>query len=72
MSWQSIDTTPAAPNVVLQQLGVTTFPSAATAQNFQYMNHPPPAPAPASSAKSTSGDRAHRHRQMSTNSGPDD
>lgn len=32
------------------------------------MNHPPPASAPASSAKSTGGDRAHRHRQMSTNS----
>ncbi|MGF6809373.1 hypothetical protein OKW30_004499 [Paraburkholderia sp. Clong3] len=46
MSWQSIDTTPAAPNVVLQQPSTTTFPSAANAQNFQYMNHPPPVPAP--------------------------
>ncbi|WP_187631377.1 hypothetical protein [Paraburkholderia sp. UCT31] len=44
MSWQSIDTTPAAPNVVLQQPSPTTFPSAANAQNFQYMNHPPPVP----------------------------
>ena len=63
--------TPATPSVVLQQPGTTNFPSAAIAQNFQYMNHPPPAPAPASSAKSTGGSRGHRHRQMATSSDSD-
>ncbi|WP_233851088.1 hypothetical protein [Paraburkholderia sp. HD33-4] len=63
--------TPAAPSVVLQQPGTTTFPSAAIAQNFQYMNHPPPAPSPASSAKPTGGGRGHRHRQMSASSDSD-
>ncbi|RKE34509.1 hypothetical protein B0G76_0514 [Paraburkholderia sp. BL23I1N1] len=46
----------------------TTFPSASIAQNFQFINHPPPAPAPASSTAPTGGGRGHRHRQMSTDS----
>ncbi|WP_233803048.1 hypothetical protein [Paraburkholderia sp. HP33-1] len=63
--------TPAAPSVVLQQPGAATFPNAAIAQNFQYINHPPVAPAPASSTKTTGGGRGHRHRQMSTSSDSD-
>ncbi|HEX3382793.1 MAG TPA: hypothetical protein VHU21_23755 [Paraburkholderia sp.] len=63
--------TPATPSVVVQQPGTTTFPSAAIAQNFQYMNHPPLAPTPASSPKSTGGGRGHRHRQTSTSSDSD-
>jgi hypothetical protein len=41
--------------------------NAAIAQNFQFMNHPPP-PIPASSVASTGGTRGHRHRQASTDS----
>jgi hypothetical protein len=54
------------PGDAIQQ-PATTYPSAAIAQNFQYMNHPPP-PAPASSVAHTGGGRGHRHRQMSTDS----
>jgi hypothetical protein len=54
------------PNDAIQQ-PATTFPSAAIAQNFQYMNHPPP-PAPASSAASMGGGRGHRRRQTPANS----
>jgi hypothetical protein len=56
----------ALPRDAIQQ-PATTFPSAAIAQNFQYMNHPP-APAPASSVTPTGGGRGHRHRQMSSDS----
>ncbi|RKF29721.1 hypothetical protein [Paraburkholderia fungorum] len=45
----------------------STFPSASIAQNFQYINHPPP-PAPASTVASTGGTRGHRRRQMSADS----
>ncbi|SMG60929.1 hypothetical protein [Paraburkholderia susongensis] len=60
--------TAAAPSDVLQQ-PATSYPSAAIAQNFQYINHPPPPLAPASSVKpSGGGGRGGRHRQMSSDS----
>ncbi|MBN3806818.1 hypothetical protein GXB81_27770 [Paraburkholderia sp. Ac-20336] len=59
--------TPGAPDSAPQQ-PATTFSSAAIAQNFQYINHPPPPPAPASSVTSTGSGRGHRHRQMSGSS----
>jgi hypothetical protein len=49
------------------QQPATAFPSAAIAQNFQYMNHPPP-PAPTSPVAPPGGGRGHRHRQTSSNS----
>ncbi|MGF6602069.1 hypothetical protein P3T23_006821 [Paraburkholderia sp. GAS448] len=44
-----------------------TFANSSIAQNFQFINHPPP-PVPASSVAPTGGIRGHRHRQSSTGS----
>ncbi|WP_144148157.1 hypothetical protein [Paraburkholderia sp. BCC1884] len=60
---------PAMPSSVLVQ-PTTSFPSASIAQNFQYINHPPPV-APASAVTPSGGGRGHKRRQASSDSGND-
>ncbi|WGS49191.1 hypothetical protein LFL96_15680 [Paraburkholderia sp. D15] len=52
-------------SVFAQPATTTTYPSAAIAQNFQYINHPPP-PAPASAVKPGGASRGGHHRRQTS------